>query len=60
MIALDLCQPHYQVLFINYLKFTKKKQKKNVKDVRKKEKSNQRAIELGLKIIKLNDEYKEC
>ena len=49
MIALDLCQPHYQVLLITYLKFTKK----NAKDVQKQETSNQYeyAILLGLKII---------
>ena len=35
MIALDLCQPHYQVLLITYLKFAKK----NAKDARKEEKS---------------------
>ena len=40
--ALDLCQPHYQVLLIIYLK--KKKKKKKAKDSRKKEKSNQYAI----------------
>ena len=36
MIALDLCQPDFQVLLIIYLKLTKK----NAKDVRKKEKPN--------------------
>ena len=35
MIALDLCQPHYQVLLITYLKFTKK----SVKDASKEGKS---------------------
>ena len=47
MIALDLCQPHYQVLLITYLKSTKK----NAKDAKKEEKSNQYAISLSLKII---------
>ena len=49
MVALDLCQPHYQVLLITYPKFTKK----NAKDVQKQETSNQYeyAILLGLKII---------
>ena len=47
LIVLDLCQPHYQVLLITYLKFTKK----NAKDARKEEKSNQYAILLVLKII---------
>ena len=47
MIALDLCQPHYQVLLITSLKFTKK----SAKDAKKEEKSNQYAILLGLKII---------
>ena len=47
LIALDLCRSHYQVLLITYLKFTKK----NAKDAREKEKSNQDAILLGLKII---------
>ena len=53
MTALDLCQPHYKVLLITYLKFAKK----NAKDVRKEEKSNQYAILLDLKI---NYECKEC
>ena len=44
---LDLSQPHYQVLLINYLKLTKK----NAKDVKKKEKSNQYPILLVLKIM---------
>ena len=47
LMDLDLCRPHYQVFLITYLKFTKK----NVKDAREKEKSNQYAILLGLKII---------
>ena len=47
LIALDLCQPHYQVSLITYAKFTKE----NAKDARKEEKSNQYAILLGLKII---------
>ena len=47
LIALDLFQPHYQVLLITYLKLTKK----NVKDARKEEKSNQCAILLRLKIL---------
>ena len=47
MIALGLCQSHYQVLFITCLKFTKK----NAKDARKGGKSNKYAILLGLKII---------
>ena len=55
MIALDLCRPHYQSLLITYLKFTKK----NTKDARKKEKSNQYAF-IGLKNNKLNYECKEC
>ena len=41
-----LYQPHYQVLLITYLKFTKK----NAKDARKEERSNQYAILLDLKI----------
>ena len=40
---LDLCQPHYQVLLIIYLKFTAK----NVET----KTINQHAILLGLKII---------
>ena len=40
MIALDLCQPHYQSLFITYLKFIVN----NAKDV------NQYVMLLGLKI----------
>ena len=44
MIVLDLCQAHYQVLLITYLKFTKK-------NARKDEKLNQHAILLALKII---------
>ena len=47
MIALDLCQSHYQVLLITCLKFTKK----NAKDARKGGKTNKYAILLGLKII---------
>ena len=47
MIALNLRRPHYQVLLITYLKFTKK----NAKDAKKEEKSNQYAILLSLKII---------
>ena len=47
LIALDLCQPHYQVSLITYPKFTKE----NAKDARKEEKSNQYAILLGLKIV---------
>ena len=47
LIALDLCQPHYQVSLITYLKFTIE----NAKDARKEEKSNQYAILLGLKIV---------
>ena len=47
LIALDLCQPHYQVLLITYLKFTKN----NAKDARKEEKLNQYTILLNLKII---------
>ena len=43
MIALDLCQPHYQVLLITYLKFT-------VKNVKMKT-VNQNIILLGLKLI---------
>ena len=46
MIALDLCQGYYQTLLIIYLKFTAK----SVKGV-KKEKSNQYAILLDLKMI---------
>ena len=38
MIALDLCQPHCQVLFITYLKSTKK----NAMHVWKEKKSNQK------------------
>ena len=45
--ALNLCQPHYQVFLIICLKFTKK----NAKDARKKEKWNQYAILVDLKII---------
>ena len=46
MIALDLCQPHYQVLLINYLKFTKN----NAKNARKEKKTNQIIIEcVGLR-----------
>ena len=47
MIALDLCKPHYQNLFIIYLKFIKK----DAKDAWKEKKSGQNAIILGLKII---------
>ena len=47
LIALDLCRSHYQSLLKTYLKFTKK----NAKDARKEEKSNQYTILLGLKII---------
>ena len=47
LIALDLCQTNYQILLINYLKFTKK----NAKDARKEKKSSQNVILLGLKII---------
>ena len=43
MIALDLCQPHYQVLLITYLKFT-------VKNVKMKT-VNQNVILLDLKLI---------
>ena len=46
LIALDLSGPPYEVLLITYMEFAKKK----VQDVRK-EKSNQYAILLGLKII---------
>ena len=47
LIASDLIRPHYQSLLITYLKFTKK----NVKDARKEEKSNQCAVLLELKTI---------
>ena len=47
VIVLNLCQPQYQVLLITYLKFTIK----NGKNVKKREKSNQYAILLVLKII---------
>ena len=47
LIALDLCQPHYQVSLITYLKLTKK----NGKDAKKENKTNRYAILLGLKII---------
>ena len=53
MIALNLCQPHYQILLINYLKFIVK----SVKDVMKEKKLNHYVILLGLKII--NYKYKE-
>ena len=42
-IALDLCQPHYQILLITYLKFTEKNSK--IKTV------NHHAILLALKIL---------
>ena len=35
LIVLDLCQPHYQVLLITYLKFTRR----NAKHAKKEEKS---------------------
>ena len=47
MIALDLCQSHYQVLLITCLKFTKK----IAKDATKEKKSNQYEILLSLKIM---------
>ena len=47
LIALDLCEHRYHSLLITYLKFAKK----NAKDARKEEKSNQYVILLGLKRI---------
>ena len=48
-IALDLCRPHYQILLITYLKFTKKNVKiKSVSDF------------LGLNNNRLRYECKEC
>ena len=44
MIALDLCQPHYQRLLLTYVKFTRK----NANHAKKDEKSSQNAIVLGL------------
>ena len=47
LITLDLCQPHYEVLLITYLKFIKK----NSKHARKEKIFNQNVILLSLKII---------
>ena len=47
LITLDLCQPHYEVLLITYLKFIKK----NAKHARKEKIFNQNVILLSLKII---------
>ena len=60
LIVLDLCQPHYQVLLITYLKFIVK----SVKDASKEKKLNQYVILLGLKITNsitnVKDEVKDC
>ena len=50
-IALDLCQPHYQILLITYLKFTEKNSK--IKTV------NHDAILLGLKILNYTTNVKK-
>ena len=55
MKVLDLCQPHYQVLLIIYLKFTKK----SAKDV-KKEKNKSACDFIGLKNNNLYYKCKEC
>ena len=55
MIALDLCQPHHQVLLIIYLKF---KKECKVREERRKIKSVCNFI--TLKNNKLNYECKEC
>ena len=47
LIASDLCHPHYQILLITYLEFSKK----NAKHVWKEKISNQNVILLGLKIL---------
>ena len=47
LITLDLCQPHYEVLLITYLKFIKK----NAKHARKEKIFNQNVILLSLKMI---------
>ena len=55
MIVLDLCKPHYQILLIIYLKFTKK----SAKDV-KKEKNKSACDFIGLKNNNLYYKCKEC
>ena len=56
MIALDLCQPHYQTLLIIYLEFTKK----NAKHAWKEKKIKSECDFIGFKNNKLNYKCKEC
>ena len=56
MRVLDLCQPHYQVLLITYLKLTKKECKGS--EERRKIKSVYNSI--GLENKKLDYECNEC
>ena len=56
MISLDLCQPYYQVLFIIYLKFTKKE----CKECEERTKIKSVCDFIGLKNNKLNYECKKC
>ena len=56
MIALDLWQPHYQILLITYLKFTKK----NAKHVKKRRKVESECNFIGLKNNRLCYKCKEC
>ena len=55
LIALDLCQPHYQVLLITYLKLIKKK----CKGCKEKRKIKSECDFIGIK-NKLNYKCKEC
>ena len=55
MIALDLCQPHYQVLLITCLRFTKK----NANHTKKKKIMLECSL-IGLKNNRLHYKCKEC
>ena len=62
MIALDICQPHYQILLITYLKFIKKIQSTAcLEEKHAKRKSIQSECDfIDLKKNKLRYKFKEC
>ena len=56
MIALDFCQPHYQVLLITCLRFTKE----NANHAKKGKKIMSEYVLIGIKNNKLHYKCKEC